>query len=143
MTKASVYVCVSLYVIVHVNMFVCLYARHLLGCILAQLLVSHEELLSLPEGLADGVALVDSLDGGSGDVLDGRYGESAVLQHELSHLTVSPQQSVVQGGVPARQKTQQWVILGPVSQLLLYCFLYSAIFVNGSGLTSPRCAPCD
>lgn len=42
-----------------------------LGCILAQLLMPHEELLSLLEGLADGVALVDGLDGGSSDVLDG------------------------------------------------------------------------
>lgn len=62
-----------------------------LGCILAQLLVSHEELLPLPEGLSDGVTLIDGLDGGSGDVLDGGDGQSAVLQHELGHLTVPPQ----------------------------------------------------
>lgn len=75
-----------------------------LGCILAQLLMPHEELLSLPEGLADGVALVDSLDGGSSDVLDGCYGQSTMLQHVLSHLAVTPQQSIVQRGVPAQQE---------------------------------------
>lgn len=80
-----------------------------LGCILAQLLVPHEELLPLPEGLADGVALVDRLDGGSSDVLDGCYGQSAVLQHELSHLTVPPQQSVVQRGVPSQHKHQSFM----------------------------------
>lgn len=61
-----------------------------LGCILAQLLMSHEELLSLLEGLADGVALVDSLDRGSSDILDGCYGQGAMLQHKLGHLTVPP-----------------------------------------------------
>lgn len=69
--------------------------------VLAQLLVSHEELLPLSEGLAHRVALVDGLDGGGGDVLDGRDGQRAVLQHELGHLAVASQQGVVQRGVPA------------------------------------------
>lgn len=42
-------------------------------CIFAQLLVSHKQLLSLLEGLADGVALIDGLDRRSSDVLDGCY----------------------------------------------------------------------
>lgn len=79
-----------------------------LGCILAQLLMPHKELLPLPEGLADGVALVDGLDGGSGDVLDGGNGQSAMLQHELSHLAVAPQQSIVQRGVPAEQEDRSY-----------------------------------
>lgn len=79
-------------------------ARVSLGRILSQLLVSHEELLSLPESFADRVALIHSLYGGGGDVLDGRYGQSAVLQHELSHFAVAPQESVVQRRVPARQE---------------------------------------
>lgn len=69
--------------------------------VLAQLLVSHEELLPLSEGLAHRVALVDGLDGGGGDVLDGGYGQGAVLQHELGHLAVASQQGIVQRGVPA------------------------------------------
>lgn len=66
--------------------------------------MSHEELLSLPESFADRVALIHSLYGGGGNVLDGRYGQSTVLQHELSHFAVAPQESVVQRRVPARQE---------------------------------------
>lgn len=68
----------------------------------------HKELLPLPEGLADGVALVDSLDGGGSDVLDGGDRQSAVLQHELSHLAVPTQQSIVQRGVPAEQEDRSY-----------------------------------
>lgn len=70
--------------------------------VFAQLLVSHEELLPLPEGLAHREALVDGLDGGGSDVLDGCYGQGAVFQHELGDFAVASQQSVVQRGVPAR-----------------------------------------
>lgn len=76
-------------------------AHFSLGCILAQLFVPHEELLPLPEGLPDHVAFIDGLDGGSGDVLNGCYGQGAIFQHELSHLAVPPEQGVVQRGVPA------------------------------------------
>ena len=84
-----------------------------LGCILAQLLVPHEELLPLPEGLADGVALIDCLDGGRSDVLDGCYGQSAVLQHELSHLAVPSQQGVIQRGVPAQHQSHSYICFSP------------------------------
>lgn len=97
--------------------------------------MSHEELLSLPEGFAHRVAFVHSLDGGSSDVLDGCYGQSAVLQHELSHLTVPPQQSVVQRGVPAQQKCRCYSRLHPLTS--------AAAFVKGWVLTSLQCAPCD
>lgn len=79
-----------------------------LGGVLAQLLVPHEELLPLPEGLAHRVALVHGLDGGGGDVLDGRDGQGAVLQHELGHLAVPSQQGVVQRGVPARGERRSY-----------------------------------
>lgn len=109
-------------------MCVDVYTRHSLGCILAQLLVPHEELLSLPECFADGVSLVNSLDGGSSDVLDGCYGQSAMLQHELSHLTVPPQQSIVQGCVPSQHK--QSVISGsvfPFTSPHVYAFMRSTL----------------
>lgn len=89
----------------------------------------HEELLSLPEGLADGVALVDSLDGGSGDILDGCYGQSTMLQHVLSHLTVPPQQSIVQRGVPTQQD-EHFIRQFAYSHLLPPCrvALFSPLF---------------
>ena len=96
--------CIYAYMCVRVCVCVCVCAHVSLGCILTQLLMPHEKLLSLPECLADGEALVNSLDVGGRNVLDGCYGQSAVLQHELSHLAVPSQQSIVQRRVPARQK---------------------------------------
>lgn len=111
-----------------------------LGCILAQLLMPHEELLPLPEGLADGVALVDSLDGGRSDVLDGCYGQSAVLQHELSHLAVPPQQSVIQRGVPAQHESHSYICFSHVHLqfLLLSSPLLSVLHVIREGIVAQQ-----
>lgn len=121
------YMCVS----------VSIHTLHSLGCILAQLLVPHEELLSLPECLANGVALVDRLNGCCGDFLDGCYGQSAMLQHELSHLAVSPQQSIVQRRVPTPHKhlSDSWIHFPSLLPPPHVCRLEP-------WLTSPQCAPC-
>lgn len=51
-----------------------------LSGVLAQLFVSHEELLAFSEGPPDLVALVEGLDGRGGNVLDGGDGQSSMLQ---------------------------------------------------------------
>lgn len=68
--------------------------------VFSQLLVLHEQILPVSEGLPDLVPFVDSLDFEGGDVLYGRDGQGAVLQHELDHFMALAEQGVVQGSVP-------------------------------------------
>lgn len=67
----------------------------------------HEEVLAVSESFPDLVAFVHSLDFEGSDVLDGRDGQGAALQHELDHFMALTKQSVIQGRVPAAGRVVQ------------------------------------
>lgn len=76
-------------------------SSHLLGrSILSQLFVLHEQIFPVSESFPDLVPFVDGLDLEGGDVLYGRDGQGALLQHELDHFVPLPKQGIIQGGVP-------------------------------------------